>query len=77
MLNIVPSLWFADNNCEEAINYYIKVFPNSTINSIRYYPSGRSERALWGNERKILTAEFNLNGVDFIALDGGADFPFQ
>lgn len=34
MKKIVPSLWFGDNNCEEAINYYVNVFPNSQILSI-------------------------------------------
>lgn len=77
MLNIVPSLWFADNNCEEAINYYIKVFPNSTINSIRYYPPEDQNEHFEGMSGKILTAEFNLNGVDFIALDGGPIFRFS
>lgn len=32
MKKIVPSLWFGDNNCEEAINYYVNVFPNSENN---------------------------------------------
>ena len=38
MLNIVSCLWFADNNCEEAIQHYIQVFDNSRIESIDYYP---------------------------------------
>ncbi|KZK48003.1 VOC family protein [Lactococcus cremoris] len=27
---IIPSLWF-NNNAEEAMNYYVSVFPNSKI----------------------------------------------
>ncbi len=38
MKKIVPSLWFGDNNCEEAINYYVKVFPNSEIQTTIKYP---------------------------------------
>lgn len=38
MKKIVPSLWFGDNNCEEAINYYVSIFPDSEIQTIVKYP---------------------------------------
>lgn len=77
MLNIVPSLWFADNNCEEAINYYIKVFPNSRIESIQYYPNEDLDEHFVGMSGKIITAIFYLNNQKFLALDGGPIFRFS
>lgn len=77
MLNIVPSLWFADNNCEEAINHYIKIFPNSEIKSIQYYPREELDVHFKGMSGKIITADFYLNGQQFYALDGGPDFRFN
>lgn len=74
---IAPTLWFADNNCEEAINYYVSIFPNSEIDSIEYYPDASLSEHFQGMEGKILNAEFRLNGQKFIALDGGPYFRFN
>jgi len=74
MNKIVPSLWFADNNCETAINYYVTVFPNSTIESITHYPDSTLDKHFEGMTGKVLTAIFNLNGQRFMALDGGPSF---
>ncbi len=75
MQKIVPCLWF-DNNCEEAINFYMSVFKNSKIISIDRYPEGYTEGPLAGMDGKILTAIFELDGVRFMALDGGPLFKF-
>lgn len=77
MKTIAPSLWFADNNCEEAINYYVSVFPNSDILSIQYYPDASLSEHFSSMEGKIITAEFTLNGQKFTALDGGPYFRFN
>lgn len=77
MTNIVPSLWFADNNCEEAVNYYMEVFPNSSIETIEYYPDESLDEHFKGMEGKVITAVFYLNGLKFIALDGGPYFRFN
>lgn len=77
MKNIVPSLWFSDNNCEEAINYYTSVFPNSEILSIEYYPDEKLSEHFEGMTGKVINAEFILNGQQFIALDGGPYFRFN
>lgn len=74
---IIPSLWFADNNCEEAINYYVSVFPNSGIDSIDYYPDESLDEHFVGMQGKVLTARFHLDGQDYIALDGGDYFRFN
>lgn len=65
MQKITPFLWF-DNNAEEAMNYYTSVFPEAKTGNIRRYPDGR-----------ILTADFELFGQQFIALNGGPHFKFN
>jgi len=77
MDKIVPSLWFADNNCDEAIHYYLEVFPDSTLDAVTYYPDEKLDAHFDGMTGKILTAEFHLNGQKFLALDGGPDFRFN
>lgn len=73
MQKITPCLWF-DANCEEAVNFYVSLFPNSKIDSIKRYPSGMQEEHLKGKDGKILTAIFTLDGLTFQALDGGPIF---
>ena len=77
MLQIVPSLWFADNNCEEAVNDYVTIFPNSRISQMVYYPNENLSEHFVGMAGKVITAEFYLNGQKFIALDGGPIFNFS
>lgn len=83
MQKITPSLWFEDK-CEEAINFYVATFngnPNkkneSKIISIKRYEEGMNTP---GNERmlgKVLTGIFELEGIRFMALDGGPIFKFN
>jgi len=73
MQKISPCLWF-DDNCEEAVNFYTSVFPNSRIDSIQRYPDGMQEGPMKGMDGKILTAVFELDGLAFQALDGGPMF---
>jgi len=70
---ITPCLWFNDN-CEEAINFYVSIFPNSKINHIMRYPEGVEEGPMKGMDGKILTAFYELEGYSFQALDGGPTF---
>jgi len=72
MQKITPCLWF-DNNCEEAVNFYTSLFPNSRINSIKRYPEGMGG-PMEGMGGKILTAIFTLDDLTFQALDGGPIF---
>lgn len=76
MQKITPSLWF-DDNCEEAINYYVSVFPNSKIISITRYPENAKDEHLQGKDGKILNGVFELDGMRFVALDGGPIFKFN
>lgn len=74
---IVPTLWFGDNNCEEAIKYYACVFSNSEILNIVKYPDDSSDERFKGMSGKVIRAEFTLNGQMFYAFDGGSHFHFN
>lgn len=76
MQKITPSLWFEDS-CEEAMNFYVSVFPNSKIISIQYYPENSDDPHLQGMNGKVLHGIFELNGMRFTALDGGPVFKFN
>lgn len=83
MQKITPFLWF-DNNCEEAVNYYVKVFngspyssKNSKVNFIQRYEKGIDTPGAAEMEGKVLTVEFELEGQKFQALDGGPLFKFN
>lgn len=77
MKQIVPSLWFGDNNCEQAIQYYLSVFPNAELLQIVRYPSEHLDEHYKGMAGKVIHAEFTLNGQRYIALDGGPYFHFN
>ena len=70
MQKITPFLWF-DNNAEEAVNFYVSHFDNSKVLSVtRYGEAGP------GPAGTILTIAFQLQGQEFIALNGGPHFKF-
>ncbi len=73
---ITPFLWF-DKNAEEAMNFYTSVFKDSKIVSIHRYPGGFAEGPLAGMEGKVLTGIFEIQGQQFMALDGGPIFKFN
>ncbi|MEP6879948.1 MAG: VOC family protein [Nitrosospira sp.] len=71
MQKITPFLWF-DNNAEEAMNFYLSIFKYSKIGSVtRYGDAGP------GPKGTVMSATFQLNGQDFIALNGGPHFTFS
>jgi predicted 3-demethylubiquinone-9 3-methyltransferase (glyoxalase superfamily) len=71
MQKITPFLWF-DSKAEEAANFYISVFKNSKIVSImRYGEAGP------GPKGSVMSATFQLDGQEFIALNGGPMFTFS
>lgn len=73
---ISPSLWFEDK-AEEAINFYVSIFPNSGISSIKRYPTDYQVGPVQNMGGKVLTAVFELMGKSFMALDGGPFFKFN
>lgn len=70
MQKITPFLWF-DNNAEDAANFYVSIFKNSRVlNVARYGDAGP------GPKGTVVTAQFELDGQKFIALNGGPQFKF-
>lgn len=71
MPRITPFLWF-DGEAEEAAQFYVSVFKNSRIGKVaRYGDAGP------GPAGSAMTVEFQLDGQQFIALNGGPDFKFN
>ena len=67
---ITTFLWF-DNQAEEAINFYVSIFKNSRVGDItRYGDTGP------GPKGQVMTAEFQIEGQQFTALNGGPHFKF-
>jgi len=70
MQKITPFLWF-DDKAEEAMNFYVSIFKNSKRGRIsRYGEAGP------GPKGTVMVATFQLEGQEFIALNGGPHFKF-
>lgn len=75
MQKITSFLWF-DDQAEEAVNFYCSVFKNSKTGKIARYDEAGSKAA----ERpvgSVMTASFQLEGQEFVALNGGSVFKFN
>ena len=72
MQKIKPCLWF-DKNAEEAVKFYTSVFKNSKITDTTHY----GEAIPWGEQGSVLTMSFELDGQEFMALNGGPEFKFS
>ena len=71
MPKISPFLWF-DTQAEDAANYYVRTFPNSRIVDVtRYGEAGP------GPKGQAMTVRFELEGTEYIALNGGPHFTFN
>jgi predicted 3-demethylubiquinone-9 3-methyltransferase (glyoxalase superfamily) len=67
---ITPFLWF-DHQAEEAVRFYVSIFPNSKIvKMVRYGSAGP------GPAGSVMTVDFELEGQSFVALNGGPHFKF-
>jgi len=70
MQKITPFLWF-DGKAEEAMNFYTSIFKNSRVGSVsRWGDAGP------GPKGTVMTASFQLEGQEFMALNGGPQFTF-
>lgn len=69
MQKITPFLWF-DNNAEEAMNYYTSIFKDSRVVHIEKYPDESLDEHFKGMAGKVITGIFELNGQQFMCLDG-------
>lgn len=76
MTPIRPFLWFADT-AREAMEYYVSVFPNSSIDRVTLYPDASLSEHFEGMDGKVLHGEFTLDGVRFGCIDGGPVFAFN
>jgi predicted 3-demethylubiquinone-9 3-methyltransferase (glyoxalase superfamily) len=71
MQKITPFLWF-DNQAEEAMKFYTSIFKNSKVGKVtRYGEAGP------GPKGGVMTASFELEGMEFTALNGGPLFKFS
>jgi len=71
MQKITPFLWF-DGNAEEAMNFYVSIFKNSKVGRIsRYGDAGP------GPKGTVMSVTFQLEGQEFMALNGGPHFSFS
>ena len=71
MQKITPFLWF-DHQAEEAANFYTAIFKDSKIGTVaRYGDEGPGEKGT------VMTVTFQLQGQEFMALNGGPEFAFS
>ena len=71
MQRITPFLWF-DNQAEEASRFYTSVFKNSKIKETSHYTGEEPS----GEKGSVMTVSFELDGEEFVALNGGPEFKF-
>jgi predicted 3-demethylubiquinone-9 3-methyltransferase (glyoxalase superfamily) len=67
---ITTFLWF-NNNAEEAMNFYVSIFKNSKILNVSRYGEGGP-----GPKDTVMSGNFQLEGQQFMVLNGGPQFPF-
>jgi predicted 3-demethylubiquinone-9 3-methyltransferase (glyoxalase superfamily) len=65
MNKITPFLWF-DTQAEEAMNFYVSIFPNSRVLSVTPGPDGKAS-----------SVNFLLDGQEFVGLNAGPQFKFN
>ena len=72
MQKITPFLWY-DNQAEEAANFYVSIFKNSKVGDIARYGKAAAEVA-GRPEGSAMVVEFQVEGQEFVALNGGPHF---
>jgi predicted 3-demethylubiquinone-9 3-methyltransferase (glyoxalase superfamily) len=70
MQGITPFLWF-DGTAEEAAQFYVSIFKNSKVGTVNRYGEHGP-----GPKGSVMIAAFQINGQNFIALNGGPQFKF-
>jgi predicted 3-demethylubiquinone-9 3-methyltransferase (glyoxalase superfamily) len=71
MQKITPFLWY-DGRAEEAAKFYTSIFKKSKIGNVRRYGEAGP-----GPKGSVMSVDFQLEGQDFIALNGGPHFTFS
>jgi predicted 3-demethylubiquinone-9 3-methyltransferase (glyoxalase superfamily) len=70
MPHTMTCLWM-DDRIEEAVQFYLSLFPNSRITDMSRYPD-----SMGGMAGKVLVINFDLDGVRYMALNGGPQFKY-
>jgi predicted 3-demethylubiquinone-9 3-methyltransferase (glyoxalase superfamily) len=70
MKKLIPFLWF-DGQAEEAAKHYTSIFKNSKMGSV-----SRFGEAGPGKAGSVVTASFEIMGLEFVALNGGPQYKF-
>ena len=75
MQKIAPCLWF-DDKAEQAVKFYTSIFKNSKVGKITLY--GNEGYEIHGRKAgSVATVEFEIEGQEFVALNGGPIFKFN
>ena len=74
MQKITPFLWLNDQ-AEQAARFYTSIFKRSKVRKITRYTKA-AEKVSGRRAGSIMTVEFQLDGQDFVALNGGPQFKF-
>lgn len=75
MQKIIPHLWF-DTNAEEAVNFYTSIFSNGKVGPKTHYTEAGFEIHHMP-AGTVLTVSFEIEGFQFMALNGGPIFKFN
>ena len=75
MQKIVTNLWF-DDQAEAAAKFYVSLFKNSRIKAISRYPQA-AEPVAGKPAGSVMTVTFELDGQEYVALNGGPHFKFN
>jgi len=75
MQKITPMLWF-DNQAEEAARFYTSIFKNSKIKSVTRYGDAGAQ-ASGRPKGSVMTVSFEIEGQEFVGLNGGPVFKFS
>jgi predicted 3-demethylubiquinone-9 3-methyltransferase (glyoxalase superfamily) len=71
MQKVTPCLWF-DGRAEEAMRFYTSIFKDSKAGPVTRYGKGMP-----GREGSVMTASFEIEGQEFLGLNGGPDYKFN
>lgn len=75
MQKLTPCLWF-DDKAEEAATFYVSIFKNSRLGSIARYGEAGAQ-ASGRPKGSVMTVTFEIEGQEFVALNGGPLFKFS
>lgn len=76
MQQIIPNLWY-NGNAQEAVDFYLSVFPDGKIITKSYYPSEGLLDFQQDMAGKVLTIDFEVKGMRLSAINAGPEFKFN